>query len=115
MQEKIDVLITAKEYIERLEKGIESIVYYIEIENEMEACRIISDATEGIQWLLDAIRLTEEVHNNQLATKDIEGFLAEIVEALENEDYILVGDLFNYEVLPQLSDIKNKMDMVIKG
>lgn len=113
MKEKIEALTTASEYIERLEKGIEDISYYMEIENEVEACRIISDATEGIQWLLDVIRLTEDVHNKQLSTEKIEENLVEIVEALENEDYILVGDLFNYELLPAIIELKKKIKGLI--
>lgn len=105
MKKKIEVLETANEYLYNLEKGIEQVTEYIELDKEAKACKLIEDISEGLGWILEVIRLTEEVHKGQLSTTIIENNIGEIVEALENEDYTLVGDLFNYELLPEIEEL----------
>lgn len=115
MKEKVEVLITANEYLFNLEKGIEQIIDYIENGNEVKACELIADASEGIGWIIDVVKLTKEIHRGVLDIGTIEENIVEIVEALESEDYILVGDLFNYEVLPILEKLHKEIEKIIKG
>ncbi|MGL5820576.1 MAG: hypothetical protein ACRCYE_02955 [Sarcina sp.] len=115
MEEKLEVLETANEYLFKLKNGVGQLVGFMNEERESEACMLIPDIAEGIGWLLDAIKLTEDVIGVVDGKEILEGQLAEIVEALENQDFILVGDLFNYEVLPILDDIHVQIRHKILG
>lgn len=46
--------------------------------------------------------LKEELDESELTEK-----FSEVIEAMENEDYILVGDLFQYEVYPIIENYEN--------
>ena len=105
MSEKLEVLNTANEYLVNLKSGIENLVVLMNEEKEQEACGIIPEVAEGIAWILDVARLTNDVIGEVEGLDNIDEFLSEIVGALENEDYILVSDLFNYEILPILDNL----------
>ncbi|WP_297517630.1 hypothetical protein [uncultured Clostridium sp.] len=105
MNEKIEVLNTANEYLVNLKGGIENLVLLMNEEKEQQGCSIISEVAEGIGWILDVARLTSDIIGEAEGIDEMDNFLSEIVEALENEDYILVSDLFNYEVLPVLENL----------
>lgn len=110
MEEK-EVLTTVDEYLYNLKKGINNISDLIQEGKEQEAFNIIAQVAEGLQWIDDAINATKDYHKNKLSLEELNGFVEEISEALENEDYILVSDLFAYEVTPIIeklhSDLKS--------
>lgn len=70
---------------------------------------------DGIEWLINIINLTKEFHQGKISLDSIDEKLAEIVEALENEDYTLVSDLFNYEILPILEETQDKINSLIQN
>ncbi|KEH88688.1 hypothetical protein Z967_01325 [Clostridium novyi A str. 4540] len=109
MNEQIEVLITANEYLNNLENGIHQVVEAFQQEDENKGCTLIPLVAEGINWVVDVINLTRDVQKEQIDIANIDEKLEEVVEAIENEDYILVGDLFEYEVLPIIEDVHNKV------
>ena len=121
-KEKIEVLQTANDYMNNLENGIVNLANMIQEGKEQEAITIIPQVVDGIEWVIQVITLTKEVQKNEIGVEALNDQLQEIIEALENEDYILVAavefdqelmqptyrlidDLFNYEILPILEDI----------
>lgn len=104
-KEKIEVLQTANDYMNNLKDGIVNLANMIQEGKEQEAITIIPQVVDGIEWIVQVITLTKEVQKNEIGVEALNDQLQEIIEALENEDYILVGDLFNYEILPILEDI----------
>ncbi|NFF81663.1 hypothetical protein FC764_10520 [Clostridium botulinum] len=113
MERQIEALETAKDYINNLKDGISQIVNFIYQGEEQRACNLIVPISEGIDWLTQIINLTSDYHKNKVSSKIIDEKLSNIVEALENEDYILISDLFNYEVIPILDEIQNQIIDVI--
>lgn len=103
--EKIEVLKTADEYLYDLKKGINNLCELIQSGKEQEGVNLIAQVADGIKWIIDAVTLTKDVQKNEIDSSELDEQIEEIVEALENEDYILVGDLFNYEILPILENI----------
>lgn len=104
MDEKIEALKTADKYMDNLKNGINSIVEKFQDGHESDALHLLPLAIDGLQWMTQVMTLTKDV---QIGSVDLSKFnekLNEIVEAIENEDYILVGDLFEYEILPILED-----------
>ncbi|WP_315077708.1 hypothetical protein [uncultured Clostridium sp.] len=113
MNNEFEVLVTANEYIDNLKNGANKVTDYIEVGNEQEGIGLIPLIADGVEWLLNAIDLTKNIHKGTIDTIKISEKLCEIVEALENEDYILVGDLFKYEILDILEEIQNNIKKVI--
>jgi hypothetical protein len=106
MEEKIEALKTADEYIDNLKNGIENLVNKINSGEEHNGVSLIPTMVDGLDWLVNIIKLTSDLHNGTISTENINEILAQIIEALENEDYVLIGDLFNYEFLPILENIQ---------
>ncbi|EKQ51132.1 MULTISPECIES: hypothetical protein [unclassified Clostridium] len=112
-KEKIEVLRTTDEYLDKLKKGIEDAVNLIQEGNEIEGIKNIIPVFEGIEYISQAINLTREVQEEEIELEDLNAQLREMIEAFENEDYILLGDLLNYELLPILEEIHEKIRISI--
>lgn len=104
-EEKVEVLKSANQYMNNLKKGINNVNELIENGKYSEVCNTIYLIGDGIEWLTQAIFLTKDIHKKKINIGDINEHLQNIVEALENEDYILIGDLFKYEILPILDRV----------
>lgn len=113
MNEKIEVLITANEYLNNLEQGIDQLVEAFEKEDYNKGCSIISLVAEGIGWITDVINLTKDIHVETIEINEIDKKLEEIVEAIENEDYVLIGDLFKYEISPIIKNIHQQVGKLV--
>lgn len=111
-QERVDpieVLMTAKEYLERLIPGVANTADYLRNGNEHEGSRMMVYIVDGLQWLADAIMLTTEHQVEKIDFMEITPFFTQINEALENLDYIFLGDLLEYEIVPILETWKLKL------
>lgn len=111
--EKIDALRSADEYLYNLKNGIKNIVELIQEGKEYEGINFISQVADGIDWVVSVIKLTKDIQKNEIEIEDINEHIEEIIEALENEDYILISDLFNYEILPILDRIHDEVKTCI--
>ena len=115
MNEKmIEVLKTTNEYLTKLENAILNIIEKIESGNEMEGIKDIALVADGIGWVLDAVNSTKPVQKQEIEFEDINEFISEIIESVENEDYVLTGDLLNYEILPILQRIHSNIKEIIE-
>ena len=104
-----DVLVTLDEYLYNLENGIKNVSELIQEGKEQESFNLIGQVADGLQWVDEAINATKQYHDNKLSLEEINGFLEEISEALENEDYILVSDLFSYEIMPIIENLHSNV------
>lgn len=107
--EKIEVLVTANEYLINLEGGIRQVVEAFQQEDENKGCSLIPLVADGIKWVIDVVSLTRDMQKEKIDISQIDEKLEEVVEAIENKDYILVGDLFEYEVLPIIEEIHKQI------
>ena len=110
MTEKIQALVSAYEYIIRLNNGIEMAINSYRIDDTMKGNEMTVAITEGLQWLTEAIDLTSEVQKEPINVTEINGTIAEIISALENEDTVLIADLFEYELLDKLKGWHEKIE-----
>ncbi|KEH94444.1 hypothetical protein [Clostridium massiliodielmoense] len=113
--EKMEVIITANEYLNNLEEGIHKVVEAFQQEDEKKGCSLIPLVAEGINWIIDVVNLTKDIQKENIDISQIDEKLEEIVEAIESEDYILVGDLFEYEVLPIIKDIHENIRNILEN
>lgn len=90
------------EYLDKLIPGIENIVDYFSKDNEGEALKLLIEAIEGINWCLEVVILTKptlEKYNIEINEKNIRKILLEFEQALQNEDFVYVSDLLEYELI----------------
>lgn len=113
MNEQIEVLKTAADYIDNLKSGIKFTIKSFLEENESQAYSTISLIADGIDWLDNVIKLTYDTHKGKISLVDINEKLKEIVEALEHEDCVLMSDLFEYEIMPVLEDVQVEIRKII--
>ena len=113
MEEKIEALKTANEYIDNLKNGVENLVNKVNSGEESNGVALIPLIAEGLDWLINIIKLTSDVHDGTVSMGNANEILEQIIEALENEDYVLLGDLFNYEFLPILENVQVNIRKIV--
>lgn len=113
MENKLEVLKDAYNYIDNLNSGIEELGNSINSGNEEKGVKLIPLICDGIEWVIQVISLTKDMQKEKISIEDLNEKLEETIEALDNEDFILVGDLFSYEIAPILNEIKNKFGELV--
>lgn len=110
MKEIIEVIGSYNEYILKVSSGSIQIAEHLRKDEVQEAMQMILQFSEGMGWLVEASDLLSK--NNvtvHLPVEQIHEFLNEINSGLELQDYVLVADMFEYEIAPffeQLSPIE---------
>ena len=107
--EKIEIIQSVYEYMGKLIDGIEKMIDKFYEGLDKEGCEILSFASEGLEWTIKALELCEDEINTKVELEKLIQIFGEAVNGLENDDYILVADIFSYEVIPVLNDIKKKV------
>ena len=70
--------------------------------------------SEELTWIFKGLELTNDIVNMESLNNNIIEHFSIIVESLENEDYILIADILNYEISPLLNDLINLIEESIK-
>jgi len=107
MNEVFDVIESYNEYTVKIPQGAIYIANCLREDKLNEALLTIKDFSEGVIWLSDASNLLKK--NNvdvSLSIDQIHNFLNEINEGLEKHDFLLVADLFEYEIAPFFQELK---------
>lgn len=105
-KQEIEVLNMAKEYIERLIVGINEAVDYMQCGNEKKGIEMIPLIGEGIGYIINVISVLHLELSSKYTIQNLNVQLEEVIQGLENEDYVLVSDIFNYEIMPIIQDIQ---------
>ena len=111
---KIEVLETAREYLDNLSQGIIQVGEMIQGGDEISASKRMVSVFEGIEYIIKVIELTNIKDKNLDEINNLNEQLEELIDAFENEDYILVGDLFQYELKPIVENMKDIFENEIK-
>lgn len=110
----IELLQTAKEYSEKLMGAVIRTAEAFQSYKDGNGSEIMISIVDGLQWLMDVVGSSEEL-KAKIDILNINDKLKGIIEAYENQDYILIGDLLQYELLPAIEDINNKISNMIKN
>ncbi|MGL4874041.1 MAG: hypothetical protein ACRC30_05250 [Clostridium sp.] len=114
-KEKIEAIITANEYIDKLINGINGVCEKIHNDEQEEGILLLPQIVEGLEYIFKIIELTRDILDNIEYDKAVTPYLEEIIEGMENEDYTLVADVYEYEVIPVLNNIKKSFVKVISN
>ncbi len=103
-KEKIELLMSADEYCGRLIPGIYRAVELFRGGSEKEAFKYMTNIVDGLQWLIEALAATADMLPEDIDVSGINEHLNEMTGAFENQDYILLSDLLEYEIAPAVEE-----------
>ncbi|MFJ8457758.1 hypothetical protein ACIQ57_01390 [Lysinibacillus xylanilyticus] len=89
------------DYLAKLVSGCNEIVGNIQSNNLQQALQLILQFSEGTTWLIDINqKLSTLGYNNELKHEAIQEYFSQINAGLEVQDFVLVSDMFEYEIKP---------------
>lgn len=93
-----------EKYIPKMIKGIDVFINKIMLNEENEAKKILSNIFEGLEWITQAIGLTNNFIQGDMRERDLLEKLPLLIDAYENKDMTLVSDILDYEIKPLLEE-----------
>lgn len=104
LEKQYETIEMAKPYISKMKNGIQEAIKLFEEGKNSEAVEICSFIEEGSNWISEVARLTKDIQSKDLEETLLDSKIEELAEAYENEDYTLMSDLLQYEILPIITD-----------
>ncbi|MDN4606797.1 hypothetical protein [Sporosarcina highlanderae] len=110
---KLNELIEAyNEYISKVPKGCQFISDNLREDNILDAMTEISHFAEGANWLSTVCRyFMEKDISDGIDINKVTEYLMEVNRGLELKDYIVVADMFEYEIQPFFERFSNGIKM----
>ncbi len=97
-----DTMQTANEYMIKLMQGVVATIQDFRAGNNEEAISKASYIEEGLQWMSEVARLTKDIQCEEMDEVLLSEKLEMLVDAYENEDHNLMGDVLEFEIHPLL-------------
>ncbi len=97
------LLPSLKQYLPKLIEGIGAMSEHFHSGQYGEGEKLLVQVNEGLEWVMKAYTGIPGFEIEKI--QGINAFLGEIVNALTVKDYVLIADLFEYEIKQALSEI----------
>ena len=104
-------LTNAKEYLEKLIPGFQKAADLFRMGNEQEAHKFYLHILDGIDWFSQVVLNIVKSRGNQVEGQSLgdrqeklTGLMAQMLEANQNQDWVLMADLLEYEMIPYYED-----------
>jgi hypothetical protein len=104
-------LTNAKAYLEKLVPGFQKAADLFRMGNEQEANQYYLQILDGIDWfsqvILTIVNAQVDIFKEQTLEdrqKKLTDFMAQMLEANQNKDWVLMADLLEYEMAPFYKD-----------
>ncbi|UXJ69542.1 hypothetical protein [Lysinibacillus fusiformis] len=96
----VETMDSYNQYIKNIVNGCE-LIYTNLRNNDEHVLKAILQFSEGVSWLIEVNqKLAGLGYPNEFSITTIETFFQEVNSGLEIQDYLLVADLFEYEIKP---------------
>lgn len=103
----VETMDSYNQYVQNLIVASDQIAEGLRNENVQNALHLILQFSEGLNWLVDVNKkLTGLGYPQELLVEQIHEYLHEINAGLEIQDYILVADMFEYEIKPFFENVQ---------
>lgn len=109
MDEKFELLLNLKNHLSYLHGMVGEIVENLRQGDEFGGSSGIIKFIDELNVSIEAINITKDIQKETIEASEINEILSSLVEALSNQDFILICDLFEYEVTPILEDWEKKI------
>lgn len=117
-----DILLSTEEYIERATPELTGLARDFYDNPRAEAWERLEQLLEGLQWIDEmmlVIGKSGAVPLNWKAYLTVSAKMQEEIhnlsEAIEDEDNILIGDIIQYELIPNFQSLKNEAKQTINN
>ena len=104
-------LANAKEYLEKLIPGFQKAADLFRMGNEQEAHKFYLHILDGIDWFSQVVLNIVKSRGNQVEGQSLgdrqeklTGLMAQMLEANQNQDWVMLADLLEYEMIPFYKD-----------
>ncbi|WP_097025890.1 hypothetical protein [Clostridium peptidivorans] len=114
-KEKLEVLNTAKDYMINLNNAIVRAAEYLQNGDYFNGTDLIISITDGLEWIVQLVTLRKDIYEEDMEVNKFTDNVKEVVEAFENEDYVLIGDLLQYEISPIVEEYYDKTLLLLEG
>lgn len=113
-----DALLSMQEYINRTNRMLPDLAQNFYNEPSDKTWHLLGQLLEGIQWM----KQTEQfIHQHQLLKGWIEFYklisfddiLNNLEEAVEQQDWLTIGDIISYEIIPKFEAIAKELRQII--
>ena len=98
---------SAVDYLPKLSKGLMAIAELMHSGNDADGAYFFIKATEGLRWLDGFLRNITSSDYKQ--TEELGGYLSSLLDAWENGDYVMIGDLLEYELVPFVEQVNTRI------
>lgn len=106
-EEVVEVIASFNDYLTKVPAGSIQIANHLREDNVENALQMILDFSEGVGWLVQATELLRQNGVNvEFEAEKIHEFLYEVNAGLEIQDYVLVADMFEYEIAAFFEETK---------
>ncbi|MGI8349273.1 hypothetical protein NiCM35_05800 [Niallia circulans] len=108
-----DLTVSLNEYSNRAIPSIKQLTEQFYQSPTEESWGVLQDLLEGLNWVYSTIKSMGNTELNEYKEKllnvanHFEVELPNLLDAIENRDYILIGDIISYEILPQFESIES--------
>ncbi len=113
-----EILQSTTLYLERSLPALEKLAESFYSEVNTDTWQDLSEFLEGLQWLVQSIEMMDEVsgladivadyeqwNRYSKAVRELQPIVTELDEPLQHEDYVSVGDVLLYEVVPLMQEL----------
>ena len=104
-------LTNAKDYLVRLIPGFQKAADLFRMGNEQEANQYYLQVLDGIEWFSQVVIIIVSTLENKSEEKSLEerqkkltDLMSQMLEANQNQDWVLMADLMEYEMIPFYKD-----------
>ncbi|MFA5384588.1 MAG: hypothetical protein WC364_08000 [Eubacteriales bacterium] len=94
---------SAVDYLPMLAKGLMAIAELMHNGNEADGAYFFTKATDGLRWLAGFLKNIKSFDCQEL--EELGNYLTSLLDAWENDDYVLIGDLLEYELVPFVEQV----------
>lgn len=120
----IESIVEGVSYLPRFIGGLAECLHFFRGSNQNQAILYFGQCLDGFHWLnhvLAGIKLYilpmqefEKVSTTyQTQIEGFEGVIKELMDVWQNEDFVLMADLIEYEMIPQLEQIKDQFRQIL--
>ena len=112
-------LTNAKDYLVKLIPGFQKAADLFRMGNEQEANQYYLQVLDGIEWFSQVVIIIVSTQKNKYEEKSLEerqkkltDLMSQMLEANQNQDWVLMADLMEYEMIPFYKDWKEVLSRI---
>lgn len=105
-----ETLQSCREYIPNLISAVGDAAFLLQSGDEAKGVQLLIKIIDGLQWVIEAVQgVQQNGFSLNIDTSDIAVHFQQLESAFAIRDYVLVADLFEYEIIPVLQSWLEKV------